>query len=293
MTALARPRPRTHARRHTRGAKAVAWVAGTAALATAVAMTAAPAASAVAPEPCLGQTFLSNGYCTVADGETIFFTVASGAGGFGGAAYGAPATGGRGGLGGAAAQVTGFYTNTSGAVETLTVVVGLAGADGAAGTSGTPNGGFGLAGDFTTVSVQGGSAIVDVAGGAGGQGGAETGSPAPAGDGLNGNAGGLLQPNSLPTGWTQSVWAQPDGFVTFTAPAPPNDDAIPAAGPADLVQQVEIPASGSCADVKDADLKWGTDLTGGWHKAWGDWANRFVCSRTFHYGANGWEILAA
>lgn len=71
-----------------------------------------------------------------------------------------------------------------------------------------------------------------------------------------------------------------------------SSNPISPAAPADILQQVPIPATGSCSDVKDLDLKWGTELTGGWHPVWGDWLRTRVCSRTFHYGVYGWEIRA-
>jgi hypothetical protein len=61
-----------------------------------------------------------------------------------------------------------------------------------------------------------------------------------------------------------------------------------ASAPPDVLQQVPVPASGSCADVRDADLAWGTGVTGGWSKTWGEWARGAVCGRTLHYGAHGW-----
>jgi len=55
--------------------------------------------------------------------------------------------------------------------------------------------------------------------------------------------------------------------------------------PPSHLQQVGIPASGDCSDVEDADLSWGTGLSGGWVKAWGEWLNggNWVCSRTLQY----------
>jgi hypothetical protein len=50
-------------------------------------------------------------------------------------------------------------------------------------------------------------------------------------------------------------------------------------------QQVEMPASGSCADVNaPTSLNWSGVPSGGWTKQWGTWANAnrgaFVCGRT-------------
>jgi hypothetical protein len=48
-----------------------------------------------------------------------------------------------------------------------------------------------------------------------------------------------------------------------------------------------VRASGACADVADAGLDWGTGLSAGWSKAWGEWANDgtgdWVCQRTITY----------
>jgi hypothetical protein len=50
-------------------------------------------------------------------------------------------------------------------------------------------------------------------------------------------------------------------------------------------QQVEMPASGTCADVSaPASLNWSGVGSGGWTRQWGGWANAnkggFVCGRT-------------
>lgn len=38
-------------------------------------------------------------------------------------------------------------------------------------------------------------------------------------------------------------------------------------------QALPMPGSGSCDDVADADYAWGTNLSGGWQKAWEPWVN--------------------
>lgn len=57
--------------------------------------------------------------------------------------------------------------------------------------------------------------------------------------------------------------------------------------PADILQQVPMPATGTCAEVTDEAFSYGTGLSGGWSKAWGEWANlgtgAWVCSRTLTY----------
>ena len=65
-------------------------------------------------------------------------------------------------------------------------------------------------------------------------------------------------------------------------------------------QGLPMPASGNCADVKDADYAWGTGLTGGWKKGWEPWVNAsapegqrggWACIRTLvNRGGNTWFI---
>lgn len=59
--------------------------------------------------------------------------------------------------------------------------------------------------------------------------------------------------------------------------------------PTTYLQQVPLPKSGSCLDVEDADLAWGTDVTGGWSKAWGEWSNNWVCSRFLTDAGGTWH----
>jgi hypothetical protein len=47
-------------------------------------------------------------------------------------------------------------------------------------------------------------------------------------------------------------------------------------------QSVPIPQSGTCTDVADADLAWGTGLSGGWQRAWQPWVSEiggWACDR--------------
>ncbi len=65
-------------------------------------------------------------------------------------------------------------------------------------------------------------------------------------------------------------------------------------------QGLPMPASGNCADVKDADYAWGTGLTGGWTKGWEPWVNAsapeghrggWACIRTLvNRGGEAWFI---
>ena len=269
-------------------ARTVVAASAAAVLVAGAAISIAPAAQAVAALPCLGQTFTANGFCTVAAGDTVAFTIQGGPGGFGGSGFdGLGGAGGTGGAGGMGAKVAGVFTNTSGSEITVTVGVGDPGYAGADGVVSNPDGGSGTPGGSSLLTIDS-SVFVEVSGGEGGTGGIGDGGA----NGNDGDPGMLVAPDPLPAGWSliDPPPAGP-GKVVFSAYVAPSTD-VAASGPADLVQQVEVPASGSCADVKDADLKWGTTLTGGWHKAWGEWANRFVCTRTFHYGSNGWEITA-
>ena len=58
-------------------------------------------------------------------------------------------------------------------------------------------------------------------------------------------------------------------------------------GPPPVLQQVPVPASGSCADVEDSQYNWGGAGSGGWSKSWAQWANAGsggpICTRTLIY----------
>lgn len=66
--------------------------------------------------------------------------------------------------------------------------------------------------------------------------------------------------------------------------------------PADILQQLPMPASGSCADIDDSQVAYGTGLSGGWSKAWGEWAaagaGAWVCGRSLTYSDSrgAWTI---
>jgi hypothetical protein len=77
--------------------------------------------------------------------------------------------------------------------------------------------------------------------------------------------------------------------VTISAaPTPSSADDAPV--PAWYLQEVPMPASGVCSDVQDVALSWGTDVTGGWTRAWGDWANTWVCSRALTDAGGTWNV---
>jgi hypothetical protein len=63
--------------------------------------------------------------------------------------------------------------------------------------------------------------------------------------------------------------------------------------PPPVSQAVATPVSGSCLDVKDADLNWGGAESGNWKPSWQQWVNNGagggVCQRTLNYvGAGKW-----
>lgn len=64
------------------------------------------------------------------------------------------------------------------------------------------------------------------------------------------------------------------------------------------LQQMGLPESGSCDVINDSDLGWGTSLSGGWAKAWGEWMNDgmggWACSRTIAWSrsAGAWVIAS-
>lgn len=51
-------------------------------------------------------------------------------------------------------------------------------------------------------------------------------------------------------------------------------------------QSLPMPTSGSCDDVEDAEFAWGTNLTGGWQRAWEPWVNPEVDANGNRIG--GW-----
>lgn len=234
-------------------------MAGAAALAAVAAFTFPVVGSSANPPdlttpvgPCAGLTFLDDGICTVAPGETVVFEVVSGSGGPGGAGgrggdafqgSSGPslgAAGGPGGLGGRAYTVSGSFTNTTGAPVNLYAWVGLnglagaAGQDGVNGTSQQPNGTDGFDGGdgepgggsaifldnpFIVTSLTVLQHVVIVSGGFGGGGG-------PGGQGglspvsvLDGVDGSITSPQEIPAGWLHGpVVGQSTPVVMFLAP---------------------------------------------------------------------------
>jgi len=75
--------------------------------------------------------------------------------------------------------------------------------------------------------------------------------------------------------------------VSVTGGSSPSSSSTSSQTPPSHLQQVGLPASGECTDIDDSGLAWGTGLTGGWTKAWGEWLNNglggWACSRTLQY----------
>ena len=58
-------------------------------------------------------------------------------------------------------------------------------------------------------------------------------------------------------------------------------------GPPPVLQQVPVPATGTCSDVDDSQYNWGGAGSGGWSESWAQWANAgsggAICTRTLIY----------
>lgn len=110
-------------------------------------------------------------------------------------------------------------------------------------------------------------------------------------------AGLLTAPLTLGTTIFQAI-ANPDPALNFDAIVSEAATVAvdPGSAPPSHVQGVGLPASGSCDEIDDAGLGWGTGLTGGWALGWGAWLNDgaggTACIRTLAYdlGRNRWAI---
>jgi hypothetical protein len=65
--------------------------------------------------------------------------------------------------------------------------------------------------------------------------------------------------------------------------------------PADVLQQVGLPKSGTCADVDDSKLNWAGVSAGSWTPSWAQWINNgsggAICGRTLYYAPSGrWAV---
>lgn len=94
---------------------------------------------------------------------------------------------------------------------------------------------------------------------------------------------------------TGGVWLQfsggSAGDLTFRTYVTTASLESPQALPGPIVQQVGA-IGGSCADVNDAELGYGSDVRGGWSMSWAQWPNEgrggAVCTRTLRYAHSGW-----
>ena len=150
--------------------------------------------------------FTADGTCTVLAGETVNFVAIGGDGGDGGdyvelelTAIGAQAVN-PGGNGGRGRQVTGSYSNTTGATVTLTLEAGMHGVDGSDQTVGVGAMGVTTSGGDGSPSriLLNGQEIVSAGGGFGGLAATNSQSGADGGDGT-------ARPNPLPSGWTSAL----------------------------------------------------------------------------------------
>ena len=70
------------------------------------------------------------------------------------------------------------------------------------------------------------------------------------------------------------------------------------AAPADVMQQVGVPADGKCSSIVDATLNWAGVSSGGWGTSWAQWMNGgkggAVCNRALIYslGLSKWVVNA-
>lgn len=87
-----------------------------------------------------------------------------------------------------------------------------------------------------------------------------------------------------------------DGYMVLQGALP--EAPVSVSGPADIIQQTGVPASGDCASVVDAEFAYGTKARGGWGKSWARWINAgaggAVCTRTLTYNHSlaAWVIAS-
>lgn len=103
---------------------------------------------------------------------------------------------------------------------------------------------------------------------------------------VGGNFAGVAQELTATSPSTGADYAVLNGIVTVSSGGDSSEN------PRDILQQLPVPATGSCADIDDEDFQWGTGLHHGWHLAWGEWLNAPVCSRTLHYSNGAWGLAA-
>lgn len=309
----------------------VASLVSCAALLTGSLMGAAPASATMLD--CAGQTFTSDTSCTVQPGETLTYTIKGGNGGSGGqggrggsggnfdGAFvisngGLGGLGGAGGTGGGGALVSGPYTNNTGDVVVLDVVVGSNGAAGADGADGA-NGAFGslllampatdgIAGDgaddgtsgaSSSLAVSGQAAFVVAGYGYGGQGGhgGQGGTAASDGtDGVNGldgsdgtsGVGGDLSNSTVPADAT--IEASGSGIapaVVFSASSLPTPPSTPAIDTVVAAQQFTLTLDGNGGTCATSSIS-------GDSGSWVALPGASACARD-GYALTGWSTAAA
>lgn len=78
------------------------------------------------------------------------------------------------------------------------------------------------------------------------------------------------------------------GSVTLTFVGPDPD------APAPILQQLPTSRDGTCVGIDDADVAYGTTVSGGWSLSWAQWINAGsggpVCGRTLQYAFGGWRV---
>jgi hypothetical protein len=102
------------------------------------------------------------------------------------------------------------------------------------------------------------------------------------------------------TGAALNITVGPTSTLGLATPASwsvcGGDPVEEAAGePIRVVQAVPVPGSGTCDDVDDSALGYGTKLSGGWSRSWQQWATHgsggAVCQRTL-VNDGEWRIQA-
>jgi hypothetical protein len=89
-------------------------------------------------------------------------------------------------------------------------------------------------------------------------------------------------------------------FVPRTGPSPApstneTSDPVQSVPNPWHLQQVPMPEAGTCDELPDEHLSWGTGLTGGWAASWAQWPNGReggqVCSRVLEWRpGSGWRL---
>jgi hypothetical protein len=148
--------------------------------------------------------------------------------------------------------------------------------------------------------VRGRPGVIVTGGGGGGYGGGAGGTKSGS-NGAGGGGGGLMGVGSetsistAPYGRICSDRFGSNGYVIITPGATSSSMSPTQNLPSDVIQQVGIPESMTCADFRDDSLNWAGISSGGWTQSWAQWVNdgngRAVCTRTLVYTANRqWSV---